>query len=697
MDKLKGKKICVTAALPYANGSIHIGHLVEYIQTDIYVRFLKMLGHDAVYCCADDTHGTPIEFNAQKQGITPEKLIENAYKEHVKDFKDFLIEFDSFYSTNSEENRKFSEHFFEKAKEKGHIYQKEIELTYCEHDKRFLPDRFVKGTCPKCGAEDQYGDVCEKCNAAYDTIDLVDPYCTICKNKPVRKNSNHYFFKLAEYSDKLKDWLTNHPLLQKEVKNFVLNWIEDGLKDWCISRDGPYFGFKIPGEEDKYFYVWLDAPIGYIASLQNYLGGKDVDEYWKKDGGYITHFIGKDIIYFHFLFWPALLMAADFNLPNNIRVHGFLTVNKEKMSKSRGTFLTAREYLNALDPEFMRYYYAANLSSKLVDIDLDLNDFRDRINNELVANVINFIYRTISFANRNIDSKVGKIKDGLILDNVQKEMDNYKQCMENYEFREAVKHIQQMSTIGNKYFQDNEPWKNKDNPEAIIDVITVCVNIIKNLCIALNPILPKTTAEVYKLLGLEKPMWDDLSNDIEDITLGEIKPLMRKIDKELEIFKAPEQPVDFSLLNLKVALIKEAKPHPDADKLIVMQLDLGEEKRQIVAGLKEYYSPEELVGRKIVIVSNLESSKLRGEVSNGMLLAAEDEGKVLVLDPGDAKPGEQVIVKGFEPNTNKISYKEFAKITLNIKDCNVVYDNQNLKTDSGNVKVEGVSNKAVIR
>ncbi|MCF7860637.1 methionine--tRNA ligase [Candidatus Woesearchaeota archaeon] len=720
MDNFKDKKICITSALPYANGSIHIGHLVEYIQTDVFVRFLKLTGHDVIYCCADDTHGTPIEFNAQKQGIKPEELIGKIFKEHTQDFNDFLITFDNYYSTNSLENKKFSEHIFNEAKKKGYIYQKDIELTYCESCKRFLPDRFVKGKCPKCDAPDQYGDVCEKCNSTYETIELVEPYCTICKATPIRKESKHYFFKLSEFSEKLKDWLNKNELLQKEVKNFVMNWIDEGLKDWCVSRDGPYFGFKIPGEENKYFYVWLDAPIGYIASLDNFLakkGGK-AEDYWKSPDSYIMHFIGKDIIYFHFLFWPALLMASDFNLPQNLRVHGFLTVNKEKMSKSRGTFITARKYLDTLDPEYLRFYFTGNLSSHLTDLDMEVGDFKTRINSELIANIINLMYRTISFANRNLDSKIGRLTEESkeVISQVHEQLEKYKQQMLTYEFREAIKTILHASSIGNKYFQDNEPWK-LDDIDKKREIITACTNIVKDIAIALWPVLPKTSDSVLKLLYQKSktsesdqddgssaiPSWDKIYDPIEEITLGEIKPLLRKIDK-IEIFDSQDSakkettpPEGFGLLNLKVAQIIEAKPHPDADKLIILQLDLGTEKRQIVAGLREHVDINALPGKKIVIVSNLEPAKLRGEISNGMLLAAEEDGNLSLLDPGEAESGDQVKIDGIEPNKENITFKQFLKVKLSISEEKVYYKGSPLKTNVGPVTAQNKTEKATIR
>src|SRR3989338_616372 len=417
--KFKEKKIVITSALPYANGPIHVGHLVEYIQTDIFVRFLRLTGKNVVYCCADDTHGTPIEVKSMDLGIKPEELIAKFSKEHQEDFNNFHIQFDSYYSTNSEENKYFSDLIFKKLKEKNLIYQKEIELSYCEKCGRFLPDRYVKGKCPKCNAAGQYGDVCEQCNATYKTIDLMEPYCTICGTKPARKISKHYFFKLSVFSDKLKKWLVDNENLQDEIKNYVLNWIKDGLEDWDISRDGPYFGFKIPGEENMYYYVWLDAPIGYFASLANYCKRNNLDplNFMEKDGEMI-HFIGKDIMYFHLLFWPAMLMGSGFNLPKAYHVHGFLTVNGEKMSKSRGTFLTAKDFLQISDPEFLRFYFAANLGTSVSDIDLNCQDYYDKINSELVSKLANFSYRVQTFCAENFEGKLVKYID----ENIEKEL-----------------------------------------------------------------------------------------------------------------------------------------------------------------------------------------------------------------------------------------------------------------------------------
>jgi len=526
-------KIIVTAALPYGNGPIHLGHLVEYIQTDIFVRFLKLIGEDVVYCCADDTHGTPIEIKASQLGIKPEELIAKFAKEHIEDFKSFLINFDSYYSTNSKENKYFSDLIFSRLKEKGFIYTKKIKITYCEKCKRALPDRYVKGICPRCGATEQYGDACEKCGAKYEPIDLENPRCTICNTEPVLKDSLHYFFKLTEFSDKLKTWLTENKNLQPEIRNYVLNWIKEGLKDWDISRDGPYFGFKIVGEKDKYYYVWLDAPIGYISSFANYLG-KDVKkaaEEWNKSR--IIHFIGKDIIYFHFLFWPAMLIAADFNLPENLVVHGFLTVNGEKMSKSRGTFYTAKDFLEKYkNPEYLRYYYAGLLSKKMSDLDLNLNDFKKNINNELVANLSNFCYRVFSFTNKNFNSKITDFDENEpILIEIKQRLGKIKKYYLDVNFKEALSEIMAVSALGNKYFQENEPWKLiKKNKEKTQKIITFCVNIAKILSIITQPILPSFAEKLQKQLNVKKQKWKDLGKYLKNTSIGKAEILIRKIE-----------------------------------------------------------------------------------------------------------------------------------------------------------------------
>jgi methionyl-tRNA synthetase len=686
--KFKEKKIIITSALPYANGSIHVGHLVEYIQTDIFVRFLKLIGKDVVYCCADDTHGTPIEIKAKDLGIKPEQLIEKYHKEHLEDFSNFLIEFDSYYSTNSLENKYFSDLIFEKLNDKGLIYKKEIEVMYSEKSKRFLPDRFIKGECPKCHARDQYGDVCESCGATYKPTDLINPYSVADGSKPVIKTSEHYFFKLSKLSNFLEKYIRQNKNFQEETKNFVLNWIKEGLEDWDISRDGPYFGFKIPGEENKYYYVWLDAPVGYISSLANYLNKdlKKTEKVWNESK--IIHFIGKDITYFHFLFWPAMLHGSGYNVPDSIFVHGFLTVNNEKMSKSRGTFFTAKDFIKQYNAEHLRYYYANVLSKKLADIDLNLNEFKDRVNNELVGNIGNFCYRVISFTNKNFNGEIKTIDNNKeIITNINKKIKNIETYYNELNFNSVIHEILGISDIGNKYFQKNEPWalikKDKDQVQKIC---ALCINIAKNLSILLEPILPQFSSELQKQINLKGLKWKDIDFDLKDHKIGKEKILVKKI----EVVKEELFPLD-----LKVGEIIEVKDHPDADKLYVLQVNLGKEKKQLVAGLKEFYSKEELKGKKVIALTNLKYAKLRGIESQGMLLAGEDKGKVGVLTVKDAKPGTEVKCGNLENNTEQVSFENFQKIKIQVKNNKVVCNNLFLKTNKEAVSVEKVKNGKV--
>ena len=675
--------------MPYANGPIHVGHLVEYIQTDIFVRFLKLIGKDVVYCCADDTHGAPIEIKANELGIKPEQLIAKFLKEHQEDFKNFHIKFDSYYSTNSKENKYFSDLFFERLKKKGFIYKKEIEVTYCEHCKRTLPDRYVKGKCPKCKAPDQYGDVCETCNATYETTDLIEPYCVICKNKPIRKQSEHYFFRLSKLSGFLEKYIKGNKNFQPETKNFVLNWIKEGLEDWNISRDGPYFGFKIPGEENKYYYVWLDAPIGYISSLANYLNKdtKKTEKAWNESK--IVHFIGKDITYFHFLFWPAMLHASGFNLPESIFVHGFLTVNNEKMSKSRGTFFTAKDFLKKYDAEHLRYYYANVLSKKLADIDLNLDEFRDRINNELVGNLGNFCYRIISFVNKNFDGKIKAIdNDKTLIDDINKKIKAIEKNYNELNFNSAVNEILLISDIGNKYFQKNEPWALiKEDKDKVQKICSLCVNIAKNLSILIEPILPQFSSELRKQLNIKELKWKDIGFDLKNHKIGKEKILVRKIEEAKE---------ELSPLNLKVAEIIEVKDHPNADKLYVLQINLGTEKKQLVAGIKEFYSKNELKNKKIIVVTNLKHAKLRGIESQGMLLAAEDnKGNVGLLTVKQSEPGDDVRFGNLENSNKELSFDSFQKLKIESRQGKVFFNDLKLKTDKEAISVEKVKDGKV--
>ncbi|MBN2457724.1 methionine--tRNA ligase [Candidatus Woesearchaeota archaeon] len=713
------KKTLVTSALLYANGPMHIGHLVEYIQTDIYVRFLKLIGEDVIYCCADDTHGAPVSINAEKQGITPEELISGFYREHVDDFKRYLVEFDSYHTTNSKENKYYSDLLFNKCKKNGFIYKKKVMQLFCSRCKRFLPDRYVKGSCPKCGAEDQYGDVCEKCGASYKATELSMPYCSICRQKPVEKESEHYFFKLSVFSAKLEKWLTENKHLQKEIVNSVRHWIKEGLNDWDITRDGPYFGFKIPEEENLYYYVWFDAPIGYIASTENYCRNisksGSADDYWLAPGSRIIHFIGKDIIYFHFLFWPAVLMASGFNLPESIIVHGFLTVNGEKMSKSRGTLYTARELAEGYEPEYLRYYYANMLSRKIADLDLNFSDFTDRVNNELVANLGNFCFRTLTFLEKNLDSEfVGIDMDNELIKEINNRVktvhDAYKEC----NLKDAIREIMAISALGNRYFQDNEPWKLiKEDRERAREVLGLCVNIAKNLAVLIRPIMPAFSDSLQKQLGLFGLTWESIGFKLEKHRIKGAEILIKKIEKEDKEKKDSEEKEKkdsedqkkgkagtgkekLMPFNLKVGKITEIDDHPDAEKLFVMQVDLGDEKRQLVAGLKPFLPKHELLEKKIIVVTNLEHAKLRGVVSQGMLLAADKDNVVKVIEPKSSRPGDRVYIKGYDDMQGMINIKQFMEHKRLVKDKHAEIDLKPLVTDSETIEID-MPDKSEIR
>ncbi len=693
-------KILITAALPYANGPIHIGHLVEYIQADIFARFLKLKGHDAIYCCADDQHGTPIEVNAMKQGLKPEEFIKKWLEEHKKDFADFHIHFDSYYETNSPENKKHADFFFTTLKEKGFIYTKDIDQLFCEHDKRFLPDRFLKGKCPKCGAEDQYGDVCEACGASYNATSLIEPKCIICGNAPVIKKSTHYFFKLSAFSEKLKKWLVENKEMQSDIRNYVLSWIDKGLEDWCISRDAPYFGFNIPGHADKYYYVWLDAPIGYISSTENYCKNRECSwkDYWREKGSRIYHFIGKDIAYFHFLFWPAMLMGVGHNLPANIIVHGFLTVNKEKMSKSRGTFIKAREYLDSgLNPEFLRYHYASSLTKTTTDIDLSFDDFKSRVNTELVGNIANLAYRCLSFTMKYFDGRLGKIPSGqrenVIIEKIRDIKRKVDESYLNCDFRSAVKGILEIGDIGNRYFQENAPWElAKNDRKRCMEVLTFTANIVKNIAIMLKPVMPEFASSVESQMGLSGLGWKDINFELEDAKIEKAEIILRKID-EIKIGSAKEGEEEgedpFSRFDFRVAKIEKVESHPDADKLYIEHIDVGDlGKRVIVSGVKDYYTPKDLEGKKIVIIANLKPANLRGVKSEGMLLAVETGGKIGLLTSKD-EPGAKVFVDGIKRHPAKeVSIKEFSALKMIGSQKKVLYKGRILKTKKGEISLD---------
>ena len=532
------RKILVTSALPYANGSIHLGHLVEYIQTDIWVRFQKMQGHECHYVCADDAHGTPIMLRAQSEGIKPETLIANIAKEHQTDFKDFSIGFDNFHSTHSDENKALAQQIYLANREAGHITTRTISQAYDPEKEMFLPDRFIKGECPKCGANDQYGDNCEVCGATYAPTDLINPISAVSGVSPITKESEHYFFKLANFESALKSWTTGGHL-QDEVSNKLDEWLESGLRDWDISRDAPYFGFEIPDAPDKFFYVWLDAPIGYLASFKHYCerSGVDFDEYMKPGSTTeMIHFIGKDIIYFHALFWPAMLQGANFRLPNNIYAHGFLTVDGKKMSKSRGTFINARTYLNYLNPEYLRYYYAAKLSSGIEDIDLNLEDFQNRINSDLVGKVINIASRCAGFINKRFEGKLSSsLSEPVLFKQFVDKSTVIADKMENREFGHAMREIIGLADKANQYIDEKKPWalaKEEGHEQQVHDICTMGINLFRVLITYLKPVLPETAKQAETFLNISPLQWTDIPNPILSQDINKFKPLMTRVESE---------------------------------------------------------------------------------------------------------------------------------------------------------------------
>jgi methionyl-tRNA synthetase len=680
------RKIVVTAALPYANGFIHIGHLVEYLQADFWTRFQKMRGHDCIYVCADDTHGTPIMVKARELGITPEELIAGSHENHLKDFTDFGVGFDIYSSTNSPENRELSNEFYLKMRDQGHTDIRQIQQLFCEHDKMFLPDRFVKGTCPSCSAPDQYGDSCDKCGATYSTADLKSPYCAICRNTPVLKGSDHVFFKLNDFKAFVQDWMPKHT--SKDVSSKLLEWFESDLRDWDISRDAPYFGFEIPGLPNKYFYVWVDAPIGYVSSTLQWCqkNGGDFDSIWRKDSeAEVYHFIGKDIIYFHCIFWPAMLKAAGFRTPNQVFVHGFLTVNGEKMSKSKGTMVPARNYLNHLDPMYLRYYYACKMTSTLNDIDLNVTDFVNRVNSDLIGKITNLASRGAQMLKKRIDGQLGPLppEGKKLVELAQSKSETIAQHYENRDFARAITEIRELADEANKYFDEKAPWNLiKTDVEGTRAVLSTTLNLFRILAIYLKPILPAYSDKVANLMSETPYVWADAAKTLEAGSIGEYEHLATRVEQEsleraIEESKpkeaapaatpaaasavaAPaaksgaqasvEAPAEidfeeFAKVDLRVAKIVEAEEIKEADKLLRLKIDLGEMgQRQIIAGIKSAYKAEDLVGRLTVVVANLKPRKMKFGMSEGMVLAAGPGGKDLfILSPDSgAQPGQKV-------------------------------------------------------
>jgi len=532
------RKILVTSALPYANGSIHLGHLVEYLQTDIWVRNQKMSGNTCYYICADDAHGTPIMLKAKELDIRPEELIQKTYQEHVKDFEDFGIKFDNYYTTHSEENREYSEFIYNSLKDNGDIKSQEIEQFYDESAKMFLPDRYIKGICPKCGAEDQYGDACEECGATYSPTELKKPISIISNTKPSTKKTEHFFFKLSNYTDYLKKWMKRDSV-QSEIQNKLEEWLKDGLADWDITRDKPYFGFNIPGYDDKYFYVWLDAPVGYIASFKNMCDKKNInfDEFWNHESECeLYHFIGKDIAYFHALFWPAMLEASNFRSPNSIYCHGFLTVDGEKMSKSRGTFFNARTYLNHLNPEYLRYYFASRLTNTIEDIDLNLSDFQARVNSDLVGKIINIGSRCARFINKDFGNELAsELNNNKLHDNI---IENKNEIIKNYEDRKYSANIRLITSLAdevNKYLDEEKPWvqiKDNNNRGHVQKVCTDGLNMFKVLAGYLKPIIPDCVDKIEKILQCESISWENIDNQLISKKIDKFEPIINRIDSE---------------------------------------------------------------------------------------------------------------------------------------------------------------------
>lgn len=678
MSQAQNRKILITSALPYANGPIHLGHLVEAVQTDIWARFQRLRGHACYYVCANDAHGTPIMLNAQSLNITPEQLIEQVHASHIQDYQDFLVHFDCFHSTHSEENRGLTESIYLALKSAGHIDKRTINQLFDPEKAMFLPDRFVKGTCPKCQAPDQYGDNCEVCGATYGADELINPRSTVSGATPVIKESEHFFFKVQDFEDDLKTWLRSGNHVQEQVANKMDEWFEAGLQSWDISRDKPYFGYPIPGEKDKYFYVWLDAPIGYMASFKKLCDENpdiNFDEYWQADSdAELYHFIGKDIIYFHTLFWPATLRGSGYRLPTGVFAHGFLTVNGEKMSKSRGTFIKARTYLEHLDPEYLRYFFAAKLTPRIDDFDLNLEDFAQRVNTDLVNKYVNLASRCGKFASKFDFKLADECGEEDLAHKFQAAGDEIAQYYEQRDFSKAMRLILSLVDDANVYIDQKAPWKLKDDIAAVQEICSVGINLFRLVTIYLKPVLPHLAAAIEQWLLVDALKWEDKDHLLLGHQIGEFKPLLKRVDNKaiaaiIEASKENTAQVksdttegsakkeegtldlkpeitfdDFDKVDLRVARIVKAEHVKKAKKLLRLELDLGSETRQVFAGIKQAYEPEKLEGKLTVMVANLAPRKMPFGVSEGMVLAAGPGGEDLwILNPDEgAQPGMRV-------------------------------------------------------
>ncbi|MCD9467025.1 methionine--tRNA ligase [Photobacterium iliopiscarium] len=675
------RKILVTCALPYANGSIHLGHMLEHVQADIWVRYQRLRGNEVHFICADDAHGTPIMLKAQQMGVVPEQMIAEVSKEHQADFAGFDIDFSNYHSTHSPENRELASFVYTQLKDKGFITSRTISQLFDPEKEMFLPDRFVKGTCPKCKAEDQYGDNCDNCGETYSPTDLINPKSAVSGATPIMKDSEHFFFDLPQFEDMLKAW-TKSGALQDETSNKMQEWFESGLQQWDISRDAPYFGFEIPGEPGKYFYVWLDAPIGYMGSFKNLCDKRDdldFDEFWNKDSSTeLYHFIGKDIVYFHSLFWPAMLDGAGFRKPNNVFVHGYVTVNGAKMSKSKGTFIKAGTYLNHLDPECLRYYYAAKLNNRIDDLDLNLEDFTQRVNSDVVNKIVNLASRNAGF--------IAKRFDGMLSENFS-EPELYAEFVgaatrigdlyENREYSRAIREITALADKANQYVDEKAPWvvaKQEGKDQELQEICTVGINLFRVLMAYLKPVMPKLTERTEAFLN-ETLTWESIETPLTNHEVTKFKALFNRIDpvhvaamveaskEEAAADKAaieaaqPKSPLtdepieaeiefdDFAKIDMRIAKIVSCEAVPKADKLLKFQLDIGGEMRQVFSGIKSAYTPEELVGKMTVMVANLKPRKMKFGMSEGMILAAGPGGKDLwILEPHEgAQPGMRVM------------------------------------------------------
>ena len=682
------RKILVTSALPYANGSIHLGHMVEHIQTDVWVRFQKLRGHECYYCCADDTHGTPVMLAAQKQGIAPEDMIAKVREEHLADFTGFGIGYDNYYSTHSPENKQFSQDIYRALKANGKIESRVIEQLFDPEKQMFLPDRFVKGECPKCHAQDQYGDNCEVCGTTYSPTELINPYSAVSGAKPELRESEHFFFKLGECADFLKAWTSGNnphdgkPHLQPEALNKMKEWLGEGeettLSDWDISRDAPYFGFEIPDAPGKYFYVWLDAPVGYMASFKNLCDriGVDFDEYFKADSQTeMYHFIGKDILYFHALFWPAMLHFSGHRAPTGVYAHGFLTVDGQKMSKSRGTFITAKSYLEqGLNPEWMRYYIAAKLNSKIEDIDLNLQDFISRVNSDLVGKYVNIAARASGFIAKRFEGRLKDVADSELLAKLTAQSEAIAECYESREYAKALRDIMALADIVNEYVDANKPWelaKQEGQDARLHEVCSELINAFTMLTAYLAPVLPKVAENAAKFLNLEAITWANTRETLGEHAINKYEHLMQRVEQKQvdDLIEANKQSIqttpapaaeegkyekvgeqasfdDFMKIDMRVAKVLNCEAVEGSTKLLKFDLDFGFEKRIIFSGIAASYpNPAELNGRMVIAVANFAPRKMaKFGVSEGMILsAATAEGKLKLLDvDAGAQPGDKV-------------------------------------------------------